>query len=212
MSAFCWQLMTVTSLAVSWPPSLHAIWFLEGLWLSLSLTREPSTQSSGSSMRSPNLFKSKYTDKETKKSYDAVKYSEFWTDKMNRENIVIVGAANLGSWVTVKMSRTHDVCYCLPRIWSCLVVRAVKFSFCFLQPFHKSAVNIPTAWVPPEKWTILMQVIEQMLSKELLSYSFNQWFVITMLSKYSVNEVSKAIMLRKQVVNWDTHAKKWINF
>jgi len=63
--------------------------------------------------------------------------------------------------------------------------------------------------VPPEKWTILMQVIEQMLSEELLSYSFNQWFVIAMLSnKYSVNEVSKAIMLRKQVVNWDTHAKK----
>ena len=53
-----------------------------------------------------------------------------------------------------------------------------------------------------------MQVIEQMLSKELLSYSFNQWFVIAMLSKCSVNEVSKAIMLRKQVVNWDTHAKK----
>jgi len=46
-------------------------------------------------------------------------------------------------------------------------------------------------WVPPEKWLILMQIIEQMLSKKVFFHSFDQEFIITMLSKYSVNEASK---------------------
>lgn len=47
------------------------------------------------------------------------------------------------------------------------------------------------AWVPPEKWLILMQIIEQMLGKKVSFHSFDQVCIITMLIEYSVNEARK---------------------
>jgi hypothetical protein len=47
------------------------------------------------------------------------------------------------------------------------------------------------AWVPPEKWLILMQIIEQMLSKKVPFHNFDQVCIITMLIEYSVNKARK---------------------
>lgn len=132
-----------------------------------------------------------------------MKHSEFWKDKMNRESSD-TRYYKSRFWFPRKeeMIRTHDVHSFMCRKWSHLIIRAFKLSFYFLQSFEKRAVNIPSARVPPEKWTILMQIIEQMLSKELLSYSFKQWFVIAMLSKYSAYEAKKeGTMLVKEGFN-----------